>query len=37
MKKFEEHPPECGWHKDWHSCNCGAFDLQEVKGEEGTA
>jgi len=20
------HPPECPWHKDWHSCNCGVFD-----------
>jgi hypothetical protein len=26
MKKFEEHPPECPWHFDWHKCNCGAFD-----------
>ena len=21
-----EHPPECKWHKDWHACDCGAFD-----------
>ena len=20
------HPKECGWHSDWHSCNCGLFD-----------
>jgi hypothetical protein len=29
FKKHEEHPPECGWHRDWHNCNCGAFDLKE--------
>jgi hypothetical protein len=29
MKKYEEHPPECPWHRDWHACNCGAFDLKE--------
>jgi hypothetical protein len=34
MRKYEEHPPECGWHRDWHSCSCGAFDLKEV--EDGT-
>ena len=21
-----EHPPDCGWHRDWHSCACGLFD-----------
>jgi len=21
-----EHTPDCEWHKDWHACNCGAFD-----------
>ena len=26
---LEEHPPECPWHKDWHSCNCGLFDNKE--------
>jgi len=20
------HPPDCKWHKDWHACDCGAFD-----------
>ena len=25
----QEHPPECKWHKDWHSCNCGLFDNKE--------
>lgn len=29
VRKYEEHPPECGWHRDWHSCSCGAFDLKE--------
>ena len=22
----QEHSPECKWHKDWHACDCGAFD-----------
>ena len=22
----QDHPPECKWHKDWHACDCGAFD-----------
>jgi hypothetical protein len=21
-----EHTKDCGWHKDWHDCTCGAFD-----------
>ena len=21
-----EHTKECGWHKDWHNCTCGAFN-----------
>ena len=21
-----DHLPECKWHKDWHACDCGAFD-----------
>ena len=25
----EEHTPECKWHKDWHACDCGAFDAQK--------
>jgi hypothetical protein len=31
VKKYfqrEEHPPECPWYKDWHSCNCGLFDKE---------
>jgi hypothetical protein len=24
--KVVEHPPECPWHQDWHSCSCGLFD-----------
>lgn len=34
VKKYfqrEEHPPECPWYKDWHSCNCGLFDNKENK------
>ena len=26
-----EHTKECGWHKDWSSCSCGAFDIKEKK------
>ena len=26
-----EHTEECGWHKDWHNCTCGAFDIKETK------
>jgi len=22
---FVDHPPDCHWHYDWHSCNCGLF------------
>ena len=22
----QDHPPECKWHKDWHACDCGAFE-----------
>ena len=25
----DKHPPECKWHKDWHACDCGAFDKEE--------
>lgn len=31
VKKYfqgEEHPPECPWYKDWHTCNCGLFDKE---------
>ena len=21
-----EHKKDCNWHKDWHACNCGAFN-----------
>ena len=24
-----DHPPECKWHKDWHACDCGAFEKEE--------
>jgi len=20
------HSKSCGWHQDWHDCNCGLFD-----------
>ena len=26
---LEGHSRTCGWHKDWHDCNCGAFDKEE--------
>ena len=30
MKELDkDHPPECKWHKDWHACNCGAFDEED--------
>ena len=22
-----QHPEDCGWHRDWHNCNCGLFDI----------
>ncbi len=25
----DKHPPECKWHKDWHACDCGAFDEKD--------
>ena len=25
-KENTEHSPDCKWHKDWHACDCGAFD-----------
>jgi len=25
----DNHPPECKWHKDWHACDCGAFDRED--------
>ena len=25
----DKHSPECKWHKDWHACDCGAFDKEE--------
>ena len=25
----DKHPPECKWHKDWHACDCGAFEKEE--------
>lgn len=21
----KDHPPDCPWHNDWHSCSCGIF------------
>jgi len=34
MKKYEEHPPDCPWHRDWHACNCGAFDVEDESGKQ---
>jgi len=25
---LEGHSITCGWHRDWHSCNCGALDTK---------
>ena len=25
---MENHPADCPWHKDWHACSCGAFDVK---------
>jgi hypothetical protein len=25
----QEHPLNCSWHRDWHACSCGAFDVKE--------
>lgn len=22
----KNHPDDCSWWQDWHSCSCGAFD-----------
>ena len=24
MGRKQKHSAGCGWHKDWHACNCGA-------------
>lgn len=21
------HPTDCHWHRDWHACNCGLFNV----------
>ncbi len=26
MPVTQEHTKDCGWHSDWHNCNCGAFN-----------
>ena len=28
---LEGHAVMCGWHKDWHRCDCGKFDKQQSK------
>jgi len=28
---LEGHSATCGWHIDWHRCDCGAFDKQGIK------
>lgn len=30
--KEKEHTSDCPWHRDWHSCNCGVFDFDTIKG-----
>ena len=28
------HPLDCGWHQDWHSCNCGGLESsEEIEGK----
>ena len=29
MQELDDHTPECKWHKDWHACDCGAFEKEE--------
>jgi len=26
---LEGHSATCGWHRDWHSCSCEAFDKEQ--------
>ena len=35
---YFQHPADCPWHQDWHSCNCGLFNtITWVEpGEDGT-
>ena len=28
-KEDQLHSATCGWHKDWHNCDCGAFDKEQ--------
>ena len=28
---LEGHSATCGWHRDWHSCSCEAFDNKPSK------
>lgn len=28
---LEDHSVMCNWHKDWHNCDCGKFDIEESK------
>ena len=23
------HAADCQWHKDWHGCDCGAFNIKK--------
>jgi len=29
LVRADEHPPDCKWHKDWHTCDCGIFDGEQ--------
>ena len=33
---LEGHSATCGWHRDWHKCDCGAFDKEGIKVNEDT-
>lgn len=27
---IDEHTPTCGWHRDWHECDCGAHNAPKT-------
>lgn len=31
----DSHTSWCGWHRDWHSCDCGAFHKVSGMAEHG--
>ena len=30
-QEAELHPDSCAWWEDWHACNCGAFNTNQVE------